>query len=69
MTNLHVLFLISAVGRLASAALSLRLHDPGARGNVPELIRALADRTGLTAIPSLLRPSPLWGEGRVRGRW
>ena len=62
-TNLHVLFLISAVGRLASAALSLRLHDPGAHGDVRELIRALTERTGLTA----LRPSILWGEGRVRG--
>jgi hypothetical protein len=62
-TNLHVLFLISAVGRLASAALSLRLHDPGAHGDVRELIRALAERSGLTA----LKPSPLWGEGRGRG--
>jgi hypothetical protein len=62
-TNLHVLFLISAVGRLASAALSLRLHDPGAHGDVRELIRTLAEDTGLTA----LKPSPLWGEGRVRG--
>ena len=49
-TNLHVLFLLSAVGRLASAGLSLRLHDPGARGDVRELIRALAERTGLTAV-------------------
>lgn len=49
-TNLHVLFLLSAVGRLASAGLSLRLHDPGARGDVRELVRALADRTGLTAV-------------------
>lgn len=49
-TNLHVLFLLSAVGRLASATLSLRLHDPGARGDVRELVRALADRTGLGAV-------------------
>lgn len=49
-TNLHLLFLISAVGRLASALLSLRLHDPGARGDVPELVRALAARTGLGAV-------------------
>lgn len=49
-TNLHVLFLLSAVGRLASAGLSLRLHDPGARGDVPELVRALAARTGLGAV-------------------
>ena len=49
-TNLHVLFLISAVGRLAAAALSLRLHDPGAQGDVRELIRALAERTGLASL-------------------
>jgi hypothetical protein len=45
-TSLHVLFLLSAMGRLASAGLSLRLHDPGARGDVRELVRALAGRTG-----------------------
>jgi MFS family permease len=61
-TNLHVLFLISAAGRLASAALSLRLHDPGAQGDVRQLIRALTERTGLTAFA----PSPVWWEGRVR---
>ncbi|MEX2220053.1 MAG: MFS transporter [Phycisphaerales bacterium] len=49
-TSLHVLFLISAVGRLASAALSLRLHDPGARGDVPDLIRALNERLGIGAV-------------------
>jgi MFS family permease len=49
-TNLHVLFLLSAVGRLGSAVLSLRLHDPGARGDVPELMRALSERMGLGAV-------------------
>lgn len=49
-TNLHVLFLLSAVGRLASAGLSLRLHDPGARGGVRELVHALASRAGLGAV-------------------
>jgi hypothetical protein len=58
-SNLHVLFLLSAVGRLAAAGLSLRLHDPGARGDVRELVRALTDRTGLRPAPtSRLRPSP-----------
>ena len=61
-TNLHVLFLLSAAARLASAALALRLRDPGAQGDVRELIRALAERTGLTAFT----PSPIWGSGRVR---
>jgi MFS family permease len=49
-TNLHVLFLLSALGRLVSAGLSLRLHDPGARGDVRELVRALAARSGLGAV-------------------
>ena len=49
-TNLHVLFLLSAVGRLAGAGLSLRLHDPGARGDVRELVRALVERTGVGAV-------------------
>ena len=60
-SNLHVLFLISAVGRMASAGLSLRLHDPGAQGDVRELLRALAERSGLTA----LKGSSLWGVSRV----
>src|SRR4030095_7831831 len=50
-TNLHVLFLLSAVGRLASAGLTLRLHDPGARGTVRELVAALADRLGIGVAP------------------
>jgi hypothetical protein len=58
-TNLHVLFLLSALGRLGAAGLSLRLHDPGARGDVRELLRALADRAGLGAVrvylPALVR--------------
>ncbi|MGH7401658.1 MAG: MFS transporter [Candidatus Rokuibacteriota bacterium] len=49
-TSLHILFLISAMGRLASAALSLRLHDPGARGDVPQLVRALTERLGVAAV-------------------
>jgi hypothetical protein len=56
-SNLHVLFLLSAVGRLASALLSLRLHDPGARGNVRELVRALADRTGFGVVRPYLPAS------------
>jgi hypothetical protein len=56
-SNLHVLFLLSAVGRLGSALLSLRLHDPGARGNVRELVRALADRTGFGVVRPYLPAS------------
>jgi len=37
-------------GRLASAGLSLRLHDPGARGDVRELVRALVERAGLGTV-------------------
>jgi hypothetical protein len=58
-TNLHVLFLLSALGRLASAGLTLRLHDPRARGTVRELVAALADRLGMGAVrpylPALVR--------------
>jgi hypothetical protein len=58
-TNLHVLFLLSALGRLASAGLTLRLHDPGARGTVRELVQALADRFGIGVVrpylPALVR--------------
>ena len=58
-TNLHVLFLLSALGRLASAGLTLRLHDPRARGTVRELVTALADRLGVGAVrpylPALVR--------------
>ena len=62
-TSLHILFLISAAGRVASAVLSLRLHDPGARGDVHTLIRALVERTGLTALTF----APAWGDRRIRG--
>jgi hypothetical protein len=48
-TNLHVLFLLSALGRLGSATLSLRLRDPGARGDMRELVRAMASRIGAGA--------------------
>ena len=58
-TNLHVLFLLSALGRLASAGLTLRLQDPRARGTVRELVAALADRLGVGAVrpylPALVR--------------
>jgi len=49
-TGLHVLFLLSAIGRLSAAVLSRRLEDPGARGTVRELVHSLADRTGVTAV-------------------
>jgi MFS family permease len=49
-TNLHVLFLLSAASRLAAALLSRRLRDPGAHGDVRELVRTLAARAGLGAV-------------------
>ena len=58
-TSIHVLFLLSAVGRLASAGLAIRLQDPGARGGVPELVSALAEQLRATAarsfVPELVR--------------
>jgi MFS family permease len=53
-TSLHVLFLLSALGRLGAARLSLRVRDPGARGDVRELVRALAERAGADAVRSHL---------------
>jgi MFS family permease len=38
--NMHVLFLLSALGRAGAAWLALRIEEPAARG-VPELLRAL----------------------------
>jgi len=58
-TNLHVLFFLSALGRLSGAGLSLRLYDPGARGDVPGLVRILADRLGVTAVRPYL-PALAW---------
>lgn len=42
-TSIHILFFLSSLGRLVSAGLATRLHDPGARGGVPELIRSLSE--------------------------
>ena len=41
-TSIHILFFLSSLGRLVSAGLATRLHDPGARGGVPELMRSLS---------------------------
>jgi MFS family permease len=52
--DVHVLFLLSAVGRLGAAWLALRIEEPAARG-VPELIRALR---AMLARRSLRTPRP-----------
>ena len=58
-TSIHILFFLSALGRLASAGLAVRLHDPGARGGVPELMRSLSApiRAALadSFVPDLVR--------------
>jgi hypothetical protein len=41
--NVHVLFLLSALGRASAAWLALRIDEPAARG-VPDLMRALLGR-------------------------
>jgi MFS family permease len=52
-SEMHVLFLLSAVGRAAAGVLALRIDEPAAR-SVPELTRAL---TGMVARRSArLRP-------------
>jgi len=42
-SDMHVLFLLSAIGRAGAAVLALRIDEPTAR-SVPELTRALMDR-------------------------
>jgi hypothetical protein len=58
-TSIHILFLLSAVGRLLAAVLSLRLQDPGARGGVPDLVRSLVEPLRAAAarsfVPDLVR--------------
>ena len=53
-TSIHILFLLSAVGRLLAAVLSLRLQDPGARGGVPELVRSLVEPLRAAAARSVM---------------
>jgi MFS family permease len=58
-TAIHVLFVLSAIGRFAAAVLSLRLQDPRARGGVPELVRMLRHRArALVPLGSSLRQAP-----------
>jgi len=58
-TGIHILFFLSALGRLAGGALAVRLQDPGARGGVPELMRSLSAplRTAVadSFVPDLAR--------------
>jgi MFS family permease len=57
-TPIHVLLLVSALARGSAALLSLRLHEPGARG-VPELLHALAgDLPKAVAVRRLPVPRP-----------
>lgn len=57
-TSLHVLFALSARGRLAAAGLSLRLHDPGAPGDEHARVRVLVERTGITTAVGSFRKNP-----------
>lgn len=66
--NVHVLFLLSALGRGGAGWLSLRIDEPAAR-SVPELMRALA---GMLARRSTRMPRPEYvviseGRGSPRG--
>jgi MFS family permease len=66
--NVHVLFLLSAIGRGGAAWLALRLPEPAAR-SVPELMRALV---GMVARRSTRMPRPEYvvvseGRGSPRG--
>ncbi len=57
-TRRHILFALSTLGRLAVAGLSLRLHDPGAPGDVHARVRVLVERTGITAAVGSFRKNP-----------
>jgi hypothetical protein len=41
-SEIHVLFLLSAIGRAGAASLALRIEEPAAR-SVPELMRVTLD--------------------------
>jgi len=62
-TSIHILFLLSSLGRLLSGRLAVRLHDPGARGGVPELMRSLSAPIRAAVadsfVPDLLRSPAL----------
>jgi MFS family permease len=66
-TAIHVLLLISAVGRAAAALLAVRIQEPNARG-VPELLRTLAeDLPKAVAVKRLPVPKP-WASFQPTGR-
>jgi hypothetical protein len=52
-SEIHVLFLLSALGRAGTAFLALRIAEPAARG-VPDLARALLG----TPVRRAAKPSP-----------
>jgi MFS family permease len=57
-TAIHVLLLMSALARAAAALLTLRIHEPDARG-VPELLRTLAsDLPRAVSVRRLPVPKP-----------
>ena len=64
LTNIHVLFGLSAIARFAAAIHSLRIDDPGARGGVPQLVEhlvpgmrvAIAERARAALACALSRP-------------
>jgi len=56
-SEMHVLFLLSAIGRGAAAVLALRIDEPTAR-SVPQLTRALIGMVARRAAPSPASLSP-----------
>jgi MFS family permease len=56
-SEMHVLFLLSAIGRGAAAMLTLRIDEPAAR-SVPQLTRALIAMLARRAAPSPASLSP-----------
>jgi len=56
-SEMHVLFLLSAIGRGAAAVLAVRIDEPAAR-TVAELTRAAIGMVGRRATPSPASLSP-----------
>ena len=55
--NVHVLFLLSAIGRAAAACIALRIDEPTARA-VSELVRAVLGMPARRSVPLSRRATP-----------
>jgi MFS family permease len=69
LTNIHVLFLLSAIGRFSAAVLARRIYDPDARGGVRDVVRVVGRelaRVGVWKRLAELVLAPVGAPGRRR---